>query len=88
MKIKKRAACLAAAVGVLALSGCSHGQSAQLENEITFSLDTISEVTISYDEEKVTFYESGNDELIIKEYMTGNKNSYHAKVEQLSLIHI
>ena len=82
MKIKKRAACLAAAVGVLALSGCSHGQSAQLKNEITFSLDTISEVTISYDEEKVTFYESGNDELIIKEYMTGNKNSYHAKVEQ------
>ncbi len=63
MKIKKGASCLAAAVGVLTLTGCSHGQSAQLENEITFSLDNISEVTISYDEEKVTFYESGNLEM-------------------------
>ena len=82
MKIKKTAACLAAAIGLSALTGCSHGQSAQLENEITFSLDNVSEVTISYDEEKVTFYESGNDKLVIKEYMTKNKNSYHAKVEQ------
>lgn len=82
MKIKKIAACLAVAIGVSALTGCSHEQSAQLENEITFSLDNITEVTISYDEEKVTFYESGNDALVIKEYMTKNKNSYHAKVDQ------
>lgn len=82
MKIKKTAACLAIAIGVSALTGCSHGQLAQLENEITFSLDNISEVTISYDEEEVTFYESENDELVIKEYMTKNKNSYHAKVDQ------
>lgn len=84
MKIKKTAACLAAAVGVLALTGCSHGQPAQLVNEITFSLDNVSEVTISYDEENVTFYESGNDELVVKEYMTKNKNSYHARVDQSS----
>lgn len=82
MKIRKIAACLAAAAGVLALTGCSHGQSVQLGNEITFLLDSISEVTISYDEENVTFYESGNDELVIKEYMTENKNSYHAKIDQ------
>lgn len=82
MKIKKIVACLAVAIGVSALTGCSHEQSAQLENEITFSLDNITEVTISYDEEKVTFYESGNDALVIKEYMTKNKNSYHAKVDQ------
>lgn len=82
MKIKKIAACLAVAIGIPVLTGCSHGQSAQLENEITVSLDNISEVTISYDEEKVTFYESGKDELVIKEYMTKNKNRYHAKVEQ------
>lgn len=84
MKIKKIAACLAMDIGLLVLIGCSRGQSAQLENEITFSLDNISEVTISYDEEKVTFYESGNDELVIKEYMTKNKNGYHAKVYQSS----
>lgn len=81
MKIKKLAVYLAV-VGMLTLTGCSHGQSAQMENKITFSLDNISEVTISYDDEKVTFYESVNDELVIKEYMTENKNSYHAKVDQ------
>ena len=32
----------------------------------------------------MTFYESGNDELVIKEYMTKNKNGYHAKVYQSS----
>ncbi len=82
MKIKKIAVCMTVAIGVSALTGCSHGQSAQLENEIIFSLDNVSEVTISYDEEKVTFYESENDKLVIKEYMTKNKNSYHAKVAQ------
>ncbi len=82
MKIKKIAACLALPIGLSVLTGCSSGQSTQLENEITFSLDNVSEATISYDEEKVTFCESGNDELVIKEYMTKNKNSYHAKVDQ------
>lgn len=82
MKIKKIAACLAGAIGVSVLTGCSQGQSAQLGNEITFSLANVSEVIISYDEEKVTFYESGNDELVIKEYMTKNENSYHARVDQ------
>lgn len=84
MKIKKIAVCLAGAIGLSVLTGCSHGQSTQLENEITFSLANVSEVSISYDEEKVTFYESENDELVIKEYMTKNKNSYHAKVDQSS----
>lgn len=84
MKIKKIAVCLAGAIGLSVLTGCSHGQSTQLENEIIFSLANVSEVSISYDEEKVTFYESGNDELVIKEYMTKNKNSYHAKVDQSS----
>ncbi len=83
MKMKKHlAACLVAAVGLLILTGCSHKQSSVLANELTFSLKDISEVTISYDEEKVTFYESENDELTIKEYMTENKSSYYAKVDQ------
>ena len=82
MKIKNIAAFLAVAVGAAVLTGCSRGQLAPPENVIAFSLDNISEVTISYDEEKVTFYESGNAQLVIKEYMTKNKNSYHAKAEQ------
>lgn len=83
MKIKKYlSACIAITVGVLTFAGCSHSQSSQLANEITFSLEGISEITISYDEEEVTFYESHNDELTIKEYMTENKSSYYAKVTQ------
>ena len=85
MKMKKHlAACFVAAVGLLILTGCSHKQSSTLANELTFSLDDISEVTISYDEEKVTFYESENNALTIKEYMTENKSSYYAKVDQSS----
>lgn len=79
---KQLAAYLAVVIGLLALTGCSHSDASQLANEITFSLDNISEVTISYDEEKVIFYESENNELTIKEYMTENKSSYHAKVDQ------
>lgn len=85
MKSKRKlAAYLAAAASLLTLSGCSHRQSSQLANEITFSLNGISEVTISYDEENVTFYESESNELTVKEYMTENKSSYHAKVDQRS----
>lgn len=85
MKIKKIiVACLAAVMGLLDLIGCSNNQSIKLANEITFSLDGISEITISYDEEKVTFYESISNELTIKEYITENKSSYYAKVYQSS----
>lgn len=79
---KQLTACLTAAIALLTLTGCSHSQSSQLMNELTFSLDSISEVTISYDEENVTFYESEDDKLTIREYMTENKSSYYAKVTQ------
>lgn len=78
------AVCFVAAVGLLILTSCSHKQSPVLANELAFSLKDISEVTISYDEEKVTFYESENDELIIKEYMTKSKSGYYAKINQSS----
>lgn len=83
MRMKKRlAVCLTAAISLLALNGCSRGQSFQSANEITFSLNGISEVTISYDEENITFFQNDSEELTIKEYMTENKSSYHAKVTQ------
>ncbi|MCD8356540.1 MAG: DUF4097 domain-containing protein [Clostridia bacterium] len=83
MNIKKRSvACLTITVGLLALTGCSGSQSFQLANEMTFLLDDIAEITISYDEEQVTFYENDRDDLIIKEYMTENKSSYYAKVDE------
>lgn len=83
MIIKKHlAAWLAAAVGLLFLTGCSHSQTPQLANEITLSLDNVTDITIAYDEEEITFYESETDELVIKEYMTANESTYYARVKQ------
>lgn len=83
MKRKKQfAVCIAAAVGVLVFTGCSHRQSLRLANEIVLSLDDVSDVTISYDEETITFYPSENGDLTIKEYMTEDKSRYYAKVER------
>lgn len=83
MKLKNNLVpCLAIAAVLLALPGCSGCQSPQLANEISFPLDGIADITISYDEEPVTIYASEHDELTIKEYMTTNKSSYYAKVTQ------
>lgn len=79
---KKLAACLTTILILPVLSGCSSGQALQMANEIHLSLDGISELTISYDEETVIFYESKSDDLTIKEYMTENNSSYYARVEE------
>ena len=85
MTIKKQCICCTMAVALLlALSGCSGSDKLQLANEIRFSLDGISDVTISYDEELVTFFPADGDELVIREYMTKDKGSYHADVSQSS----
>lgn len=90
MKIKKQFICFIAIATLLsALAGCSNSQNPQIANELHFSLERISDITISYDEESITFFESDNDELVIKEYMTKNKSSYYANVKQDSYsIHI
>lgn len=67
---------------LIGLSGCGGEKSPQMANELQFSMDDISDLTISYDEEKITFFESDSDELFIREYMTANKRSYYAKVDQ------
>lgn len=83
MRIKKQLIiCLTSLVIVLGLPACSNSQSCQLANEMSFSLNHISEIIISYDDENVTFYESEGSELIIKEYMTENKSNYYAKIDQ------
>lgn len=90
MKIKKQWLCgLAAVTFLMVPTGCSHSESPQMANELHFSLDGISDVTISYDEEPITFYKADNGGLVIKEYMTKNKSSYYADVKQRSgSIHI
>lgn len=83
MKLKNKLMYVMVVILCLAgLSGCSDKKSTQMVNELSFSMDGISDLTISYDEEKLTFLESDSDELIIREYMTANKSSYYAKVEQ------
>lgn len=84
MKMKKQLVCSMSAVFLLALTGCSESNTPQMANELHFSLDGISDVTISYDEEAITFFEADSDELVVKEYMTENKSSYYAKVKQIS----
>lgn len=64
------------------LSGCAHGISSQEVHELHFSLDGISDVIISYDEEDITFFNADGSDLIIREYMTENKDTHHAKVDQ------
>lgn len=83
MKIKKYLTrWLMAMCALLSINGCIHNRSFQPENEMSFSLEDISEITISYDKEKITFLESEDDNLTIKEYMTENKDSYYAKIEK------
>lgn len=84
MKRKKRqlTAGLVLMMCLMSAAGCAPNRPVLPANERSFSLDGISEVTISYDEENVTFYESETNELILKEYMTENKPGYHAKVTQ------
>lgn len=69
---------------LLIFTGCENQQLAQMVNELSFSLDRITEIKISYDDENITFFESENDNLIVKEYMNKDKESYHAKVSKKS----
>lgn len=69
--------------------GCSKSKTPQMANELRFSLENISTLAISYNEENITFFVSDGNELLIKEYMTENKSKYHAKVAEHSRnIHI
>lgn len=67
---------------LLSLTACGSQQKADLVNVMTFSLNGIEELTISYDEEELRFFSCENDILTIKEYMSKDKKSYYAKVSQ------
>lgn len=82
-KSKNKLICTAAAaLCLIGLSGCGGGQSLQMANELRFTIANLSDLTISYDEEKLTFFTGDGDELVVREYMTANKSSYHARVDQ------
>lgn len=82
MKSKKAKALCMLFIFMLLGSSCGKKQTAQAVNEMDFSLDGIKDVTISYDDENVSFFAGESDHLIIREYMSKDKKSYHAKVSQ------
>lgn len=79
---KAAALIIMAGLVLMALSACGGRQEAEPVNEMTFSLDKVKELTISYDEEDIRFLKSGSGELIIKEYMSKDKKKYYARVSQ------
>lgn len=83
MKIKNRYWCLAVSVFfIMGLTGCSHSAQPEMANELRYSVGDISDLTISYDEENITFYMSDSDEIVIREYMTEKDKAYYAKVSE------
>lgn len=67
---------------MLFLSACGREGTVTLSNEQSFSLDGISDLTISYDDENICFFMSENENLIIREYMSEDKKAYHAKIRR------
>ncbi len=76
---KNIAAFVSAAFCLLPLSGVSRPETA---HELVFDLEGISEISVSYDEEEVTLFESGSGDLVIREYMTVNNRRCYAKVSR------
>lgn len=54
MKIKF-ICCILAAAFISILTGCSQSKNTRIANELHFSLNGVFDVTISYDEENITF---------------------------------
>lgn len=70
-------------IGILIpLSACGKEQAAKLVNEQSFSLQDVEELTISYDDENISFLASENDNLVLREYMSEDNKKYHAKISQ------
>lgn len=87
--MKKKVFCVGMLSIVSLLAGCSDNSSCSMVNQMEFDLDSVTEITIAYDDETITFYESDNNELWIEEYMTADKKSYYAEVsEKKDSIHI
>ena len=63
------------------LTGCSGTDKLKLINELSFSLDQISDLSIAYDADKITFVQGNGDRLAIREYMTHDRRRYYAKVK-------
>lgn len=77
--MKKGIVMIAIVVFVFCLAAC--GSKGMNPHILTYEIDNIYDVVISYDEEDITFFESTDNTLIIKEYMTDADSKYYAKVD-------
>ena len=80
--MKKKILCIGALSIISLFAGCSDSSSCKMVNQMTFDLNSITEITIAYDEENISFYCSSGNELLIEEYMTADKESYYAEVSE------
>lgn len=77
--MKKITMMIAIVLFVFSLSAC--GSKGTNPHTLTYEIDNIHDVVLSYDDEDITFFESPDDTLIIKEYMTDADSKYYAKVD-------
>jgi lia operon protein LiaG len=83
MKIKKQLTLCVFVVSCLwNAAGQSKIRNSSPADELQLPLEGISELIISYDEENLSFFESTNNKLIVKEYMTVNRRGYYAKTDR------
>ena len=80
MHAKSRLLGCIALAGLAMLSGTA--RASQPANELVFATGSVAHITLSYDEESITFFDSADGNLLIREYMTQNQAGYHARVEQ------
>lgn len=69
-------------VSIFILTGCRNQKEKNTVNEITMSLKDVKKLTISYDDENLDFFESPNNNLIIKEYISQNNKKYFANIQK------
>jgi len=80
--MKKTITILLAFLGLIGLlAGCSPALvDAVLVNTETIELTGISDIEIAYGSENITFFDSTDGNIVVKEYMSENKEKYYAKV--------
>lgn len=69
----------AALAASLTVSGCASYDGTPYCNERSFPSESLTHITISYDEENICFFPSEDGFLTVKEYMSADKPSYRCK---------
>ena len=65
--MKEKLFCIGMLSIVSLFTGCSSNSSCKMVNQMIFDLNSVTEITIAYDEENISFYEGSNNELRIED---------------------